>query len=193
MPRKRTPVFESENNPLAIQLAVAMEFRGLNRTSLSERIGVKRQTIGYYLSGESQPNADTLAKLAEALDISSDWLLGLSDNCNISTKDNLRGLLSDQTIASISVEAMTGETSKTGFINYAFSKSEQLDSLIAALKMWHEFSNEDGQNDVIISTDITLEDSLEHTAKEKAMRSIVEHYFWKLFENYKPMEDSGNG
>ena len=48
-------------------------------TLFAEAIGVPRQTLNYWLSGKRTPDAKSLIAISEKLDISTDWLLGLSD------------------------------------------------------------------------------------------------------------------
>ena len=54
--------------------------RGLNQSSLASAIGVDRSTLSQLLSadGERLPRADTVAAIASVLQVSLDWLLGMS-------------------------------------------------------------------------------------------------------------------
>ncbi len=58
------------------RLKTAMQIRGLRSTDLVERTGVPKGAISYYLAGKSQPKADRLHIIAQALDVSEAWLLG---------------------------------------------------------------------------------------------------------------------
>lgn len=62
------------------RLATAMENSGLNRSQLAARAGVDRSTLSQLLSKDNTrlPRADTLAAISVPLQISVDWLLGLS-------------------------------------------------------------------------------------------------------------------
>lgn len=51
----------------------------LNQTELAEKAGVSRQWISSLESGRTDPSASVLARLAAVLNVSADWLLGLSD------------------------------------------------------------------------------------------------------------------
>lgn len=59
----------------------AMTDKGLSQADLSRRIGVDRSTVSQILSGQGArlPNAQVVAECARALDVSADWLLGLSE------------------------------------------------------------------------------------------------------------------
>lgn len=56
-----------------------MDERGENQTTLAEKVGMKRQTIGYYTKGQSQPRAEGLSAIARALHVSTEYLVGASD------------------------------------------------------------------------------------------------------------------
>lgn len=62
------------------RLAESMERAGMNRSGLAKRVGVDRSTLSQLLSPENDrlPRADTVAAIAAALQVSLDWLLGLT-------------------------------------------------------------------------------------------------------------------
>ncbi|MDJ0958337.1 MAG: helix-turn-helix domain-containing protein [Arenicellales bacterium] len=62
------------------RLQTAMSNAGLNRSQLAERAGLDRSTLSQLLSKDNTrlPRADTLAAISAPLQISVDWLLGLS-------------------------------------------------------------------------------------------------------------------
>ena len=55
----------------------------LSQEELAEAIQTVQATISRYERGENDPTAEVLAALARALNTSSDWLLGLSENVNL--------------------------------------------------------------------------------------------------------------
>ena len=63
-------------------LQEALLQRGLNQSQLSRSTGVDRSTLSQLLSADNlrMPRADTVTALARALQVSSDWLLGLSQD-----------------------------------------------------------------------------------------------------------------
>ena len=85
MPRKKNLSYQTEGNAFATNLREVMEMRGYNQTTLSatikENYGIimQRQTISQYMNGLSKPDTERLTVLAKALNISADYLLGLSD------------------------------------------------------------------------------------------------------------------
>lgn len=62
------------------RLAESMERAGMNRSGLARRVGVDRSTLSQLLSPDNErlPRADTVAAIASALQVSLDWLLGLT-------------------------------------------------------------------------------------------------------------------
>src|SRR3972149_1828956 len=55
------------------------EIQGLTQEELAERADLQPLQIWRYENGKTKPDGDTIANLAVALGISSDYLLGLTD------------------------------------------------------------------------------------------------------------------
>ena len=68
----------NETRPAEIKdrLKEALKMRGMRAVDLVEATGVPKSAISFYLAGKSQPKADRLYIIAQALDISEAWLLG---------------------------------------------------------------------------------------------------------------------
>lgn len=58
------------------RLREALKLRGMRAADLVERTGIPKGTISYYLSGKTEPKADRLYIISQALDINEAWLLG---------------------------------------------------------------------------------------------------------------------
>ena len=52
---------------------------GMRQVDIAEKLHVHPSAISQYLSGRSAPALDTLAKLCVVLDVSADYLLGITD------------------------------------------------------------------------------------------------------------------
>ncbi len=52
---------------------------GLSQKALAEKIGVAQNTLTQYEKGTSKISLDVLVKLAQILETSTDYLLGLED------------------------------------------------------------------------------------------------------------------
>ena len=76
------------------RLRSAREARGFNQRELSDRLGVPASSIAHFEGGRRKPSFDNLSRLARALDVTTDYLLGHSDEPQTpSTADPLvRGL-----------------------------------------------------------------------------------------------------
>ncbi|MEF2838612.1 MAG: helix-turn-helix transcriptional regulator [Oscillospiraceae bacterium] len=55
----------------------------MSATDFADKLGLSRQTVGFYLSGKRIPDSETLAQICERCNVSADYLLGLSDDPNI--------------------------------------------------------------------------------------------------------------
>lgn len=62
------------------RLTQAMQNAGVSRLQLARQVGIDRSTLSQLLSDETDrlPRADTVAAIASVLQVSLDWLLGLS-------------------------------------------------------------------------------------------------------------------
>lgn len=56
-------------------LYIALFDKKMSQTQLSEKVGVKRETISRYISGEKTPSSETLIKIADALGVTVDSLV----------------------------------------------------------------------------------------------------------------------
>ena len=51
----------------------------LTQEKMGATVGVSRGSISFYENGDRLPDVETLKRIAEAFEVSSDWLIGLSD------------------------------------------------------------------------------------------------------------------
>ncbi len=56
------------------------EFHGITQEQLAEQIGVAVLQINRYENNKTEPNGETVGKIALALQVSADYLLGLTDD-----------------------------------------------------------------------------------------------------------------
>ena len=66
------------------RLVDALGRSGLNRSEVARQIGIDRSTLSQLLSPQNDrlPRAETVAAIATVLQVSADWLLGLSQDVN---------------------------------------------------------------------------------------------------------------
>ena len=63
-----------------LNLKKIREKRGITQIRLSTEVEVSQEAISAYESGKALPSVETLIKLANFLNTSTDYLLGLTDN-----------------------------------------------------------------------------------------------------------------
>lgn len=72
----------SDDTPSEIfskRLKEARDLRGYNQSELAERAAMPPSSVAHFESGSRKPSFDTLKRLAEALDVTTDFLLGRVD------------------------------------------------------------------------------------------------------------------
>ncbi|HYC40318.1 MAG TPA: helix-turn-helix transcriptional regulator [Chitinophagaceae bacterium] len=57
------------------RLTAAREAKGLTKEKLGKVVGVHHSQVGRYEKGEASPSAEVLKKMANALDVSTDYLM----------------------------------------------------------------------------------------------------------------------
>lgn len=68
-----------EKNVFKDRFSECLKFSDVKQTELAEAVKVSKQCISDYKSGKSKPSIDTLILICEFLDVSADYLLGLTD------------------------------------------------------------------------------------------------------------------
>lgn len=171
-----------------------------NQEELADYLGVKRQTYGAYERNVSLPDLDALKKIAKYFEVSTDYLLGLSNyqleetfNQNVTNRQNIQTYRAIQAHIATIVDDILGDDPKQiqalqaliNFINtlseikrfaYMTDKPEKPD-FIKAL---------DGatQNTAIyIRTGRLKFDADEFQACEKALHAFLAQYYEVLWEN----------
>lgn len=62
------------------RLRSAREYRGLNQGALAQKAGMQPSAISHFETGTRKPSFDNLRILADALDVTTDYLLGRVDD-----------------------------------------------------------------------------------------------------------------
>lgn len=58
------------------RLKEALTMKNMRPIDLSDKTGIPKGAISYYLAGKSQPKADRLYQMSQALGVNEAWLLG---------------------------------------------------------------------------------------------------------------------
>ena len=157
----------------ATRLNDLIDKQGLRQSDLSELSGIATGTISGYRNGEKEPTITNLRKIAQALDVSADYLLGLSDvqSADIDTQDICKKIgCSEKSLENL-MRLYTGEVNLSGtifkinkqrrvpakFLNCFFSCRELEHFLIMLMRAVHakneaDILNENAQN---ISEDLS--------------------------------------
>ncbi|MBQ8291094.1 MAG: helix-turn-helix transcriptional regulator [Clostridia bacterium] len=66
-------------NEIREQLIQAIEYSGLKKTEIAQRLGIAQPTLSQYLSGRAMPALDTFANLCRILDLDANEILCLKN------------------------------------------------------------------------------------------------------------------
>ena len=75
------------------RLRTARILRGLTQRTLGKRASVSPSSVGRFEIGTRMPNVETLRRLGEALDVATDYLLGLVDAPSITRTDPMEQIV----------------------------------------------------------------------------------------------------
>ncbi len=84
---------------LGNRIKSAREETGITQEELAENVGISRAAIARYESGEIEPKIKNLVAIAQRLNVTTDYLLGLE----IQPKDPLTKGLSEEAIKALEV------------------------------------------------------------------------------------------
>ena len=68
------------------RLKLAMKLRSVNQTKVSEHCKIDKGNLSHYLKGDYMPKQEIIIKLADYLEVNLLWLLGLSSNVSIQSR-----------------------------------------------------------------------------------------------------------
>lgn len=82
MPRKKKIETDNYYKAFPVAMRKLMNQRNITQNELAVHLGKTRQSISYYCDGSSSPDWETIAKIAAYFCVSTDYLLGLTDDPN---------------------------------------------------------------------------------------------------------------
>jgi transcriptional regulator with XRE-family HTH domain len=87
-------ITENDRPPLATRIVEARKRTGMSQRDLAKQLGITQQVVASWEKKSEGIHSDTLKKLAEALEVSADELLGIeTSHENLSPTGKLKSLL----------------------------------------------------------------------------------------------------
>lgn len=163
-----------------------MREKGIGRGELKDLTGISLQSISNYLNDKRKPDCEMVAEIAAALNVSADYLLGLSE---VATRnETIQGInieigLWEDAISRLKVEKSTGDNEISDFISY-LAVNPHISELIAAIKGRNRFA----ANPKSVTIDVEGEDY--QTDMKALFKMIASDLFFEIIEGYtaKPGE-----
>lgn len=118
---------------IGYRISKARRFMNINQKELAKRANITEGSLSRYENDIREPKAAALMQLAEALNVSTDYLLGLSDEMSVQSSN-----LSDKTNDEFEeIYEATKEKFESGNImfNGEPASKEAIDSMLKAMKM----------------------------------------------------------
>lgn len=113
-----------QQKPFPVRLKKLMNETDTTQTTLAKAVGMTRQGIALYISGQTTPDIETFVKIADYFNVSYDYLLGYSDAMHRENHDVVEETgLSEKVI--VKLKSLKSEPNKIEMINrfiiYCFS------------------------------------------------------------------------
>lgn len=88
---------------MGLRIKKAREEKGYNQTELADIVGVKPAAISQYESGSRIPSTQVLIKLADVLEVTTEFLLGKKKDLDIEDmlKMDIEGILSNDSVRAL--------------------------------------------------------------------------------------------
>ena len=97
------------NRAVGYRIAAAIARASISQRDLAEHLGQKPNVVSYWCSGTRTPNAQQIAEIGRFLNVSADYLLGLTDVASVDTDVNNAALATGLTEEGVSTLASSSE------------------------------------------------------------------------------------
>ncbi|WP_050696547.1 helix-turn-helix domain-containing protein [Anaeromassilibacillus senegalensis] len=113
----------------------------MTQAEFADFLGISRPTVGFYENGERIPDASVLIKIAKKCNVSTDWLLGISDNKNADNRTigEITGL-NDEAIEFLSMCKMSESKQIDAFASFLLENTECTPVEIEQMKSTNAFN-----------------------------------------------------
>lgn len=129
-----------------------LKARNITHTSLASHLNISRQSISQYCDGSTQPNIETIIKIAEFFNVSTDFLFGLSDV--ESTDPATQSLCESLGLSEIAVNYLRQDSNISKVINFLVNQHS------ISCQSWADWEQDASGDDVIFSILDLLNDFL---------------------------------
>lgn len=142
------------------RLNLLMRDMDLTTTDFANKVGITRQTMGFYLNGDRIPDSRTIAQICKNCEVSANWLLGLTDTRSPDT--GLEAIVQYTGLSETNVNCLhqvqtsqkkglfiNPEMAKLQLVNDFISFSQDFDIYIRffqLLKLWDSFKKAEARN-----------------------------------------------
>lgn len=174
------------------RIETALSVSGKKQKDLAEYLGILPNTVSYFCKGTRTPNTEQIIKIAKFLDVSADYLLGLSKVMTVETdikavckftglsEKSVKSLVDNKRISAIQAKAHTLP------INHIFDtllNSKNFYHIIILISRYREFTDEYVKSIIDNKTDET-EKVIDKLDLEKfRMFEELKDFFEKEFSN----------
>ena len=94
-------------NVFAERLRIARELRKLSQSELAEVADLQPSAISHFETGRRSPSFQNLKALSDALNVTTDYLIGRTDDLNVSNAVSLKLLRSARKMSAEDLETIT--------------------------------------------------------------------------------------
>lgn len=106
-----------------VRLLEAMHKRDMTAAELSRKTNISESNISRYLAGTVEPKLRALLILADALNVSSDWLSGIEEEDNRSPYEILYG--EEELISMYSELSLAGKQKVLDYADYILNRERK--------------------------------------------------------------------
>lgn len=163
----------------------ALAFRNVKQKELAKVLEISDNTVSFFCSGNRVPNHEQIIQIAKYLNVSADYLLGLTDSM---TNDKDIQFICDYTGLDLSViEFLHDETNPDGITHYnsVFNKIFQSNNFSALFRDLYyylsdnlEVRNYDGDLTLLKTLIFTVRELEKSEITTKHLMQTINPHFW---------------
>lgn len=163
------------------RLGKIMQQKGVSRGALKDSTGLSLQSISNYLKDKRKPDCEMVAEIAKALNVSADYLLGLSEvstrNETVQGVHDLTGL-SQKAIIKLKTAKIFGDIRISDFVSFLI-ENEDFENLTKEIEKLSAF------HCTTIDATLGIGSDLYNIDFEAAFKLIVTDIFWEITRSYR--------